>query len=798
MITSITTNWAAFYQDLLAHVQIPATTREDFGRTQVNIRNLLVNVNDIYAKIRQQGLNPRIIAIYADIATLSNDIEPLIHETGLLLVARRIEVKQKTGILLDYRRSQIGKLVIYAHEIIGNLQAKAITASDHGSQATLFDLSSLNSLGAVVSYRDKAPSMTSLDTFDDSGLELGSPLRLSLTSIFQVATAVNYSHPDITRSMLAWIASATKGSKAALDLYLQSSALLAQLNTANSAVTFVPYLDKDVYSEVANSFLQAAKAYQEQYERFSDRKASLQDRKASANLMREHYQETTQFNQRLIKQAQDNFNAAQQALDRSELSLKAQQREAKIAGIGFKYDAKIWVRDQIIKAVLEMCVALVEFVGSIALLSVGDEAAGAEAGAAVAEGAKAAEEVAKVAETVAEVSEFAQVMTGLTDAMEQLKVVGETLVGLYESISKIVEAAGNIAEATETVEVKIPSTENIAVQAQWDAFRIEAAALLKPAIDADIPGAVEYQVEIEKLAIYGKALMTSQVALIQAGQELARLILQKQVSANQEERLSQYINQLSEKEQIDDELMQLFFERQLNVKRWLFIAIQNYTWAYRYWALRDSRIQFSVVKSVAALQEDLGTVQQEYAEALQSFNPPPQPFSGIALVIPDTDRGQYKDVITNLRQRRQTTFATELNHPTFNGLGRVRLTTIRIWLEGVRTSAEQPLHVDIIASGIYSDRLHGKTFHFSSAPIRRVFKYHGTSILIDGKVDDREQYLYFQPTPFTQWTITVPEQFNFGIDLSTLRALRIELAGSVNASPEMVKPLIPQVEIERK
>jgi len=787
MTKNINTDWTAFYQEVQGQIKIPATFMEEYGRTQIVVRDLLVNLSDVYTKIRQKGLKPGIVSIYADVVKVLSDIDPVISETSLFIAARRIEIERGANIILDYRSSPAGKLVIYAKEIGGQIQAKAITISENAPHVIPFNLSILEKIGVVISCKDKTPTLASLPSIDDSGLQLGSQMRLSLTSIFQLATAVFDIHPEIARSMLNWIIGATKGSKVALDLYLQSSALLAQLNVSKSSVTFVPYLDKDVYTDIASSFLEAAKAYEQQYERFSDRQLNLADRKKTANLMLKYYQDTTDFNQQLINQATDKFQATQKILTQTGVSLKIQKSQVQTARIEFEYDAKIWVHEQILQAVLSMIFALVELVGAIALMAVGDAAAGTQAGAAVTQGTKAAETASKVAEEVKEVSQFAKTLEKLADVMKELKDISDALQKTYESISKIVEASRAISEMVDVVDVTIPSVDDISAQAQWDAFRTEADALLKPAIDFQVPGALEYQVALDKLAIYGRAFMASQVAVVSTGQALARLYLQKQVSANQEERLTQYINKFSETAESNDEIMQIFFERELNIKRWLFIAIQNYTWAYRYWALRNSRVQLSIFKSVQNLQEDLGTVQQEYAEVLQSFNPPPQPFTGITIPIEDTNKGQYNKVIANLRQNRSSSFSVEFADPVFNGLGRIRLTTVRVWLEGVEASTAQPLCIDITGSGIYSDRLFGKTHHFISDTFRRVFKYNKTlgnvnGILVDGKVDDREKYLYFQPTPFTQWTIKVPEELNPGIDLSTLRSLKIEFCGSAIAT----------------
>jgi hypothetical protein len=763
MAVNTNTDWAAFYTEVLDQVDIPATSREDYSSTSITVRNLLVQLNDIYAAALQKGLEASIVSVYADVVHISGTII-LTNPAGLLISARRIEVDPGAQIILDYRSGQVSKLVVYTHEIAGKLQVSTVTPS----ATNVLDLSELQTVGIMVSYKGTAPATTPLHTFDDSGLELGSPMRMSLAALFQFATAVFFSHPDIAQSILGWIVAMTNGSKAAQDLYLQSSACLAQLNVSRGSVTFVPYLDKDIYADIAVSFMPAAQAYEEQYERFSDKQHSVEDRKAAANLMLQHYRDLTSFNGQLLQHSKDSLVASQGALDHAEATFRMQQYNVQQAGIGFKYQSKIWVREQTIQAAFDICAALITFAVSIGAVAFGDPEASAKAGQSAEQAAKAAKE--------------ADEMQSLASSMKILNDVSEKLQKAYESINKVLELVRGIGDARQATDVTAPETDTISGQAEWDAFKVESDALLKPAIDKEVPGAAEYAVELDKLSIYGKAYLASKAALIKAAQEVAQLSLQKQVSANQETRLKSYIAQLTAEGADDDQMMQIFFEQELNIKRWLFIAIQNYTWAYRYWALADSSVQLSIVESVPKLQEHLGQIKQEYAKALESFDPPPAPLH-VSVTIPDTDQGEFKGVIASLKQKRSASFALELAHPTFDGKGRVRLNTVRIWLEGVAASKAVPLSIDITNSGVYSDRLSGNTYRFASSALKRSFEYQGTpgdatGIILDGTPDQKQ--LYFQPTPFSQWTVTLRTA---GADLSGVKQLTMEFLGT--CIPEM-------------
>jgi hypothetical protein len=795
MTDSTISDWSAFYQQLISTVTIPAITDNNYDQAadvgRVIVRDLVVNLNQVYDTIRTKGIDTRVVSIYTDVLKINNTSKVLLNDTELLIAARLIEVEAGTTIDLDYRNNPNAKLIVFAQEVAGSLLAKVITSSAH-VQVQMFDLSKRSAVGNVLSLQNHAPALTSQQRFDEAGLAFGSAMYMSLTTAFQVATAVFTTYPEVARSILEWISVLTDGSAIAADFYLQSTAALIQLNAASHSINFVPYLDKTVYSEIASSFLGAAQGYETQYQRFSDLKSTANDRLESANLMLQSYQDTTIWYNHLLNQAQTNLDSAQQSLDKAEVALMLQQSNAVQAGIGFEYSSKIWTNEQIFSAVFSMCTALFDFVSSIGLALVGDAAGSLGIEKAVAEAAIVAKKAEKEGEEgeEGELGKLAKNAAEVGKQLQKLNLVMNQLKNFTDSISKSLKSTSIILDTAKTINKQTPSVSQVTVpsladgQAAWDVFKIQVDALLQPVVDKGVYGASQYMAELDKLVVYGKAYVANQMAVIQASQETAQLLLQAQISTNQETRIKDYIAAQSQDAALDSQMMQLFFERELNIKRWIFIAIQNYTWAYKYWALSNSLVQLSIVKSVLELQEDLAKVDQEYAIALQSFNPPPQQFHGITITIPAANEGVYKDVVANLKTKSSTQFAVDLSQPEFQGMDRVRLTTIRVWLNGVRASQTSPIYLRISNSGVYSDRFQGQTYRFSATSLNRGFKYQGAvrdenAITIDGSVADETVYRYFQPTPFTEWRIDLPQQYNTTIDLSGLSSITIEFAGSV-------------------
>ena len=491
------------------------------------------------------------------------------------------------------------------------------------------------------------------------------------------------------------------------------------------------------------------------------------------------------MNAQLIAQAQKNLADAEAAELKANLDLQTAQMATTSASINFQYEEKTWMREQMIEAVFGICAALVQFGASIGEMCVGDEA-GAISGAKAVEGAtKAADSAANAAKSAADSVKLAEQIGKLADRMMTIKNVIKMLAKLYEALKTIIEVSSDLSDKKALPDASLPAAGDLSADPGWDIFVLDVTAVLQPAIDAKIPGAYDYLIAIQELALYGKAYMATQVSVVNIAQQLVQLQLQQQVNAKQADRLAALIADTTTTEQHFDELKQLFFAWELNMRFWVFTIVQQYAWAYRYWALRDSRILPSIVKTVGQLQQDLATVQQEYATALASFNPAPQAMPHQAFNIPTTDTGSFAGIVKTLRTTGTTTIPLPLELSQFRGLDRVRLTTVRVWLVGINASEEYPVNLKLTTSGVYADRIKGQSFQFATQPLTYGFIYNGavgdpSGITIDGTVDEHDRYLYFQPTPFTQWTISAAAADNPGVDLSTLTSIRMEFAGSIN------------------
>jgi hypothetical protein len=248
--------------------------------------------------------------------------------------------------------------------------------------------------------------------------------------------------------------------------------------------------------------------------------------------------------------------------------------------------------------------------------------------------------------------------------------------------------------------------------------------------------------------------------------------------------------------------MQLLFEHQLGIKRWLYLSLLGYQRAYRYWALQNSSIEFSITQPAVEFEQNKTQMDTDFQNALQRFKPRvPQPLNRAEVIIPAVSEGLYKDVIKNLIETGETRFRIYLDEEKFAGFERVRLDRVRVWLEGVTASHQIPVRLSITNVGSFSDRLtvsvnqdgheieELQLFTFSGPILERTFAYQGVigdanQIIVDGDVAEDMRVFYSQPTPFTEWIVKVPSDRKF--DLSHLTAFRLEFHGTVIGKLGMV------------
>ncbi|MEH6892308.1 hypothetical protein V7024_22115 [Bacillus sp. JJ864] len=755
MIHSI--DYKILYEELLNNQQIPGTSYLNATRTKYEIRDLFVDLGEVYKSIENSELTPRMISIFADVVRIPDEFNCILQDMQIVIRARRVEIESEgtAEIILDYKNGgDLAQLTIYAMELSGTLNATPIY-----SQSNVPPYSIELSNKGVRLYDNEGTFTVAEITY----VVPTTQLPKLFASVFQVACLFFESKPDIAANQLNWLKIFTAQYDGQGSLCLQSTSLFTILTANRGDNTFVPLLDKELYRDEINAFLAAAQQFEEQYHRYLDKNLTIDDRKNAALLMLRHEQDTLLFKETLINQAENNLKNSRDAIETSLRQFENQQNVLIFSKIEFEYGLKKYQYEQQMKLAFKMVNTVLNFTQSLGsiIASGGTSAPGEILGI--------ISNLKEIIETGGELSALAQAlkesMEGLNDLVE---LINKVFV-LTEEISKAsrdMQFPDDLFEKIKDTEWQIPQ-EDLTGKASWEIFQLKTAAALDDAIRKEIEGAKEYLLELDILAVYGQTLASNQVAHIRCSQELFRLLIEKHIHRADLARIEEYIKNLESQESETEEMEQKLYQRYIDMKQILFVALANYKHAYKYWALQDSSVNPNILKGVSELKVDVATIQTDCMNALRMFNPPPQPFQNRIIEITDSK------ILESLKEHRETSWEINLNDSYFENEYRVRLKLMRIWLDGI--DATSRVQIRITNSGHYYDNYREKQFQFNSEPFYRGFSYQGTTIITDGTIAEEFAYNYFIPNPYTTWKIKVQD----GPNLSNVKKIRMELAGDL-------------------
>lgn len=258
---------------------------------------------------------------------------------------------------------------------------------------------------------------------------------------------------------------------------------------------------------------------------------------------------------------------------------------------------------------------------------------GNPAGASGAEKAvEAAVEAEKIANQVA-----AKVTSG---TFKKLKDVVKALGKLYPSASQMVKAikalesnpsvdVPSIAEISGTTKGDADSSA-IATMAAWDIWILESDNQMAFAVTAGIEGATAYQLALRKHAINGKQLVQIQAEAVKAGYEYVQAQMELIRCTKQVKDLQSLIDSYTGQEDVYLKAEVQLYDRLLALKTGVVIELQNMVWAYRYWALSESKLILNATKSIEDYDSDLYQIARDMETIDEQY---PSDFQGKLLLL---------------------------------------------------------------------------------------------------------------------------------------------------------------------
>lgn len=289
-------------------------------------------------------------------------------------------------------------------------------------------------------------------------------------------------------------------------------------------------------------------------------------------------------------------------------------------------------------------------------------------------------------------------------------------------------------------------------------------------------GGRAYRLALRRLILFGRTMSQARLALAKANSDLADAILREnsaQVSVRIYER---HLRDLSKSRARDTALKQLAFNRVLDSKRSVYLAMEAFMRASSYFTLKpvNRDILPNITDSVDQISEAVTKNTGKWVTSL-ALGKSPGPLD-LTLSI-DLDESE---IIRN--EDGSLTMRIPMDHKRFHRWYRVRLEALRVFTDGLQSDGD--LWIDIQSDGLYMDRSEtGQTHSFITRPFARSFVYNPNNEtatpLGDSSSTGRFAEDFFKPTPFSTWRFTISRQDEQDLDFNTLTGLRLHLQGNV-------------------
>lgn len=754
----------------------PQTLPQSFDSAMTGISTSAMVVADLYVDLSsalsqaQIGIHqPASIVIVADTLDIPRDFVLNLKNQNLFIFARRIVGDGRGSINLDGATDSTSLVGVFSDEVSAQLEVISFYPD------VSFDIDTITASGddlgelitLVAGQRNKMPingDITGYLQFNPDAYQA------VFNKTFDMAASVYDQNPQLSIDMLTWLeehlgaAAGLRNTNALLaNLYLQTANLKQFVEFAGQSDKYVPYLDRSLYETTYASYLDVMENYQAQYERFMDLGASNAERKQEAALILANLSDAVAAEASIADNAELNIAQLNASLEAIEDQFSAQEASVFSARSNFLFGLEEWKRKQNLKVALEVFTAISSLGGAVAGAFVGNveglNSLAAELPDTAVELTRLAQRIKTVASVLDNVTKAVGSMASLTDTVK-LSIKHDTIKTQFENLSFDIPSLNQSNDA-------------------WEVLLIDVRTNLRWASSLGVIGASGYLAELEKLIVYGKSINATQISIAQEQSRLIDLLITSEVNLNQKTRMESLIAQIDTNQTALAQLEQ-DFHRALNaLKRPVFVAMSNYVAAFNYWGLSESSVTPSLNKDYLDYRLDLATLNDEYALALNRFVPSPQDFAISNIRI--TDAQQLADFAAD----GELSVPITLEHQAFSVFERVRLDTVRVILEGENLPQYTDMYLDVENNGEYQDRLGDTQYTFNANPLYRLFGYQtqgdSISVVTDGSVADKFEFAYFEPTPFTTWSVRLRNHQAF--DLSEVTGIRLEFSG--NAIPKL-------------
>jgi hypothetical protein len=732
------------------------------------VSDLYVNLSDVISNVKSRSTAPAIIVVVADTLEVKNNFFMSMKNQTVYIYARKIIGEGSGTFLVDTSTGASGGVAVYADEIETNL---LVGARLSGSNIEFTKVSPTSTSDGRFIFASSDVNTLVKTTVSIAGMMDIASDRLTeiFEKTFDVAASVFDQNSTLSRAMLTRNEAALRGVPTFMadnvfleNLYLQTANLKQFVDFSALSPNYVPELDANLYQDTYVAYLNAMEAYRTQYDRFVDRSVDISARQDAANLMQVNLVDAVAAETATMNRSQQQVDHFRNTLD--DLRIQFRDQDLLVTTARFKFEAGIakYKLQQEIALVIGILETMVE--GSIAIGS--SAASGNPAGV--------IEYASSIPSTSQDLSSIKEKLASIGDLLQRVQEMTQNVDDLSSKVHSSVDAQ-EIANALASFNLVVPSLD--AANDVWELFLNEIRNELQLAIDEGIEGSSEFLATLETLVIYGKSITATEVSLMQELSRLIDLKIAAEVNSRHLDRMNLLIDQIEQDAGAVDELETLFFRSLTALKRPMFVAITKFTAAFEYWSLKESQVRPSLNKTYEQYRLDLALLQEQYNDALSSFQPRPQDFNLTNIVVTEPV------LLNDFKDNGEMSFNVDLSHPSFIHFDRVRLNQVRVVLQGSQLPEDISYFIDIESNGEYQDRFEDTEYTFNSEQLFRFFGYEYLNnqtndyrVIIEGAVADDFKFAYFEPTPFTTWSISLRNADDFNLDM--IESIRFEFKGT--------------------
>ncbi|KAG5982019.1 hypothetical protein E4U55_002409 [Claviceps digitariae] len=710
------------------------------------------------------------LTVFADVLAFSTEesnISP--HRSGTIQITARV-ITARAPVKVVIPETAFGAISIYAAILD---QPVTVTSGNDSVRLNLGPESEY--VGVSISFHNGTLEYEYEKKYPESKSD---ELKASLNTQLRIALVQFWKNISIAISQCSYVAKMTTNQSYFNLLNTQAIALGQQLAgqaMAGPNMSYAPVLVLDRYKESTQAALNAATAFRIQFERFQDKKESLENQVKSWDAMLAQAKNESNMRVNLRNLALDKYNSVRETVKGCETQFEDNDFALKLLRVRFETGLQTWQDAQQLRAAFEILIAAASFAVNIATLCLGNPGGGA--------GAAASDTLQKLADCVQTMLDLYPVIQSMVDAVGQFETDPSVDIPSMDIISGSGKGDANAAA--------------IVTVASWDKWILESDQQMEFAVGEDIDGAAEYRLALRKHAINGKQLAQAQAESVKAGYEYVQAQMEVIVSKQQIEGLQKLRDDYEDQEEIYALAEAMLYDRAMALRTSVVLSLRNLTWAYRYWALDESSVVLDSRKDLIEYQQDISTILQEMVNADSRHANDVQPFDYDinSMNLPANFGESMNDGIKGTSRVGSFTLEPEGDLTSnFHGGWHYRLEGLTPTLRGIvpKSSAIKDgvaaVDLQIMTSGIYADIYKKDVFRFASLPqVRRCsYDVDAQGVMVKMRVSPSfETKDHAEPTPFTQWKIKFLNPEDFVLD--GLQGINLQFEGKAWFEPQLRK-----------